>query len=99
MEQSILYWLWLTTCRGVSSVDITSLLEQFDTIDEIYKETDFSTVTDIKPSAKRALTDKSLKKAEVIFNICNQKEITILTYDDINYPDILRGLSDPPYVL
>lgn len=99
MEQNTLYWLWLTNCRSVSCADITSLLEQFDSVEEIYKETDFLAVTDIKPSARKAIADKSLKRAEAIFDTCSKKEITILTYDDINYPDILRGISDPPYVL
>lgn len=99
MEQNTLYWLWLTNCRDVSCMEITSLLEQFETVEEIYKEKDFSFMSDIKPSARRALADKSLKKAKTIFDICNKREITILTYDDINYPDILRGISNPPYVL
>ena len=98
MEQQMLYWLWLTNCRSVSSIDITSLLEHFDTVEEIYKEKDFSAFGAIKPVARKALLDKSLKKAEDILEICRKKEITILTYDDIDYPDILRRLSDPPYV-
>ena len=53
MEQNILYWLWLTTCRGVSSVDITALLEQFDAVEEIYKESDFLSVDGIELAAKR----------------------------------------------
>lgn len=99
MEQNTLYWLWLTNSRGVSHTEITSLLEQFDTVEEIYKKKDFSLASNIKPSTRKALADKSLKSAEAILEVCNKKGITILTYDDINFPDILRGIYDPPYVL
>ena len=99
MEQNKLYWLWLTSLRGVSHVTITALLEQFDTVEAIYAEKDFSRIEGIKPAAKRALGDKSLKNAERIFDVCNRKGIDILTYDDIDYPDVLRGIFQPPYVL
>lgn len=99
MEQNALYWLWLTNLRGVSHTEITSLLEQFDTPEEIYKQEDFSLVKDIKASTKKALSDKSLKNAEAVIDVCNKKGITILTYNDINFPDILRSIYNPPYVL
>lgn len=99
MEKQILYWLWLTTCRGISAKDITALMEQFDTVEEIYAEKDFSHVSDIKPTARRSLENKSLKRAESVLDACGKKNITILTYDDINYPDSLRVIPNPPYVL
>lgn len=99
MEKNTLLWLWLTTLRGVSNMTITSLLERFDTVAEIYESNDFSEIPELRSAAKRSLLDKSLKKAQAILGVCNRKGIKILTYDDINYPDILRKILNPPYVL
>lgn len=98
MEKSILYWLWLTSARGISSKDITTLFEHMDTVEEIYACKDFSGFK-LRPAARRILENKSMKNAETVFEICTQKGITILPYDDINYPDSLRMLPNPPYVL
>ncbi|MBO5060184.1 MAG: DNA-processing protein DprA [Clostridia bacterium] len=99
MEKQKLYWLWLTTIYGISNGDITALLEQFDSIEEIYAERDFAAVVNIKPSIKRALSDKSLKRAEKVLEATLKTDTKVLTYDDINYPDSLRKIESPPYGL
>ena len=35
--ENILYWLWLTTKRGMTPTKITHLLERFESIYDIYK--------------------------------------------------------------
>ena len=99
MENRILYWLWLTTMQGVSNSEITALFEQFDDIEEIYKRTDFIDVRGIRPSAKRALKDKNLKKAKAVFEKSEKTGAQILTFDDTRYPDLLRTIENPPYVI
>lgn len=99
MENNALYWIWLTLSCGISNNDINGLLEQFDSVEEIYKETDFSKVINVKPSTIRALKDKKLKRAEAIFNATKEIGGDIITYDDVRYPDMLRKIPDPPYVL
>lgn len=95
--ENILRWLWLTMASGNS--DITALLEQFDTIDEIYECKDFSDFRGIKPMARSRLKNKSLKRAEKVFNYVTGIGARVLTFDDINYPDSLRTIPNPPYVL
>ena len=97
--ENILYWLWLTTLYGITTRDIVALLERFDTVEEIYKTVDFSDVPGIKPLLKLKLKDKNLKKAESIVKVSKEQKISILTYDSPDYPDSLRCISDPPYVL
>lgn len=99
MRQHILYWLWLTTARGISNPDITALLEQFNNIEEIYNQKDYTQVVGVKPFSKRILTNKSLKKAEAVLKACEKCETEVLVFDDIRYPDILRTIPSPPYVL
>lgn len=99
MEEHILKWLWLTQTKGITNGDITALFEQFDTVEEIYGEKDFSNIQHVKPSVRQALKDKSLKKAENVLQAANKCDTQILVYDDKNYPDSLRTIHSPPYVL
>ncbi|MBR5808754.1 MAG: DNA-processing protein DprA [Clostridia bacterium] len=99
MENNLLYWVWLTDICGVYNNDINALLEQFDTVDEIYKATDYSGVSNVKPLTLKKLRDKSLKRAEKIKEDCEKIGAQIITFDDIRYPDSLRVISNPPYVL
>ena len=99
MENNLLYWVWLTDICGVYNNDINALLEQFDTVDEIYNATDYSGILNVKPSTIKKLRDKSLKKAEKIKDNCDKIGAEIITVDDIRYPDSLRTIPNPPYVL
>ncbi len=99
MENHLLCWVWLTTIKGITNPDITALLEQFDTVEEIYNTTDFDDFSGIKPSVKRCLKDKNLKVAKGIVAEVAKTDTQIITYDDIRYPDILRTIPSPPYVL
>ena len=97
MQKNILYWLWLTD--SVSNKDITALLEQFDSVEEIYGAKDYSHIAGVKPSALRALMNKSLESAEKILLKSKECDTKILTFDDVNFPDRLRTIESPPYVL
>lgn len=99
MENNLLYWVWLTSICGVYNNDINALLEQFDTVEEIYEATDYSGVLNVKPSTIKKLRDKSLKTAEKIRENCERIGVEIVTYDDVRYPDSLRTIDNPPYVL
>ena len=99
MEKSVLYWIWLVQNCGIFNNDINGLLEQFDSVEEIYNETDFKNVTNVKPSTIRRLKDKNLKEAEDILFKTHNMGAEVIVYDDIRYPDMLRNIPNPPYVL
>ena len=95
------YWLWLSLKRGYDSVKITKLLEVFSSPEEIYntpketlKKMGIFTNKDIK-----ILSDKSLKYVETVKEQCRKYGIRILTYDSPNYPEKLKHIPEPPYVL
>jgi DNA processing protein len=99
MEKNTLYWIWLVEGCGTFNMDINSILEQFDSIEEIYNETDYASVTNVKQSTLRKLKDKNLKKAENILKATQDLGADVVTYDDVRYPDALRSIPNPPYVL
>ncbi|MBE7028199.1 MAG: DNA-protecting protein DprA [Ruminococcaceae bacterium] len=99
--ERIRLWLWLTLKNGISSPKISSLLEKFDSIEDIYraKKTDFINIPKIFDKDAEILSDKSLKRAEEVIDECRSKGIRILTMDSPYYPENLRHIFDPPYVL
>lgn len=99
MENNVLYWLWFTISCGVFNRDMNGILEHFDTIEEVYKENDYSGIVNVKPSTIRALRNKSLKRAEAVLERTKKAGAEVIVYDDVRYPDSLRTIANPPYVL
>lgn len=97
--EHILYWLWLTTKYGISPSKIKVLLEYFKTVEEIYFSKNFNNIYGLNDKIKSSLADKDLSKAEKILEQTAKLNQKILVYDNENYPNILKNISSPPYVL
>ena len=97
----LIYWIWLTTCKGLGKSAIAPLLSYFSTAEQIYfaSESDFRQVPNLTVRDVRALSDKSLEIAEGILRQCTEKKISIVTYQDAAYPSRLRNIPQPPAVL
>ncbi len=94
-----LYWLWLTTIEGITGYDITALLERFETAEDIFNSKNYDGIIGIKSAVKSKLKDKSLKKAEKALSDAKSVDAEVITFDSVNYPDILRYTENPPHVL
>ncbi|MBR4890556.1 MAG: DNA-processing protein DprA [Clostridia bacterium] len=95
------YWLWLSLKNNMGHNKITKLLEIFESPEEIYNtpkrkllKTDGLSKEEIKE-----LSNKSFKKVQSVKDECRKLGIRILTYDSSYYPEKLKHLPDPPYVL
>lgn len=98
---NLVYWVWLTNLSGIFSNKINALLEYFDSVEEIYKAgiDDYKNVQGITRGDSLVLNSKDLSHAEEIIKKTSEIGAQILTYDDIDYPDALRRIDSPPYVL
>lgn len=96
-----LYWVWLTTRSGFTSDKITAILDYFEDAKEIYEadKAAYSGIYGLTQTELCELEDKNLDGAEKILRRTAEAGARILTYDDINYPDMLRRIPSPPYVL
>lgn len=99
--QRIRLWLWLTLLSGISSLKISSLLEKFDSVEDIYKaeKQDYAGIPKISEKDAKELSNKNLGRADKIIEMCRKKGIRILTMDSPYYPKNLMHIFDPPYVL
>jgi DNA processing protein len=99
MEERLLYWVWLTIKPEMNATKITWLWEHFETIKDIYEEKEYNCIEGIDKNEICALQNKDLTEAKKVIERTEQIGAKILTYDDINFPDMLRNIIDPPYVL
>lgn len=93
------FWVWLTLKKSASPRKISILLDFFDTAEDIYRSRDYSSVPGIDDDLLNELMDKDLIKAEKICMTAQASGMKILTYDSGYYPNALKELVDPPYVL
>ncbi len=100
MDKTI-YWVWLCNLSGIFPNKITALLEHFETVEDIYRAgtDDYKGISGISRGDALVLNSKDLSHAEKIITATQKAGAHILTYDDINYPDSLRKIPNPPYVL
>ncbi len=94
----ILKFIWLTQ-KGIAPPKIRLLFDYFGTIDNIYLSKSYNIFSKFTQSEMNSLSDKSLDRAEEIYRKCQRCGARILTYDDKSYPEALRNISSPPYVL
>ena len=97
--EHILYWLWLTTKFRTANAKITRLFKHFDSIEDIYSSKSYNNINGIEEKEKKLLEDKDLEKAEDILEKIADIGGKIIVYDDENYPNLLKNIADPPYVL
>ncbi len=101
MNSNTLKWIWLTSMSGMNSAKITSLLNVFDGIEEIYcaSADDFKNIDLIKESDIKQLVNKSTATAERILKKLEKIGAYVIDYESGEYPNRLKRLADPPYVL
>ncbi|MBR5817502.1 MAG: DNA-processing protein DprA, partial [Clostridia bacterium] len=96
-----MYWIWLSLACTPGSTTFKKLLGHTDSAYEIYK-LDSSRLAAIITSRSKdypTLCDKSLEKANEIYNFCVSKNIGIVTYGDREFPSILKQIPTPPVLL
>lgn len=96
----MLYWIWLTTRKGIGNRTVRKILSYFETPLDVYQaDEDAYRRAGLTPKEIQALADKSLEEPRQILRSCARKEIHILTLQDVAYPQRLRNIEDPPAVL
>lgn len=96
------YWIWMAEAMGPGGRYVRSVLEHFGSAQAVYELANRETLQEIEELGRKeanALCNKSLKRADAIVKSCEEKKISILTYEDENYPTRLRKIFSPPLVL
>lgn len=97
---SLRYWLWLTTRKGMDAAAALTALDYFVTPERAYyADPEEYDQLPIRASARTGLLDKELDTPEQILADCQRLSLRIMTFQDADYPERLRQISDPPAVL
>lgn len=95
------YYVWLQLCLGQGSKTFSDILERSLSPKDIYNMS-FSARKELGIFSKRELekTAKTqLEDAVRIIEQCNKNQIDIIKYNDVDYPETLKTICDPPMVL
>ncbi|MDO5560103.1 MAG: DNA-processing protein DprA [Oscillospiraceae bacterium] len=92
------YWIWLTMIFTTGSSRIWELLNQVSDPETAYQniiDGKFR-LTDHEAANLRKVSPES---ADAVIDLCIKKNISIYTYENREYPDILKTIYNPPAVI
>ena len=98
---SVVYDLWLSLALTPDTDTFKVLLSEFSDSKSIF-DADKETIKSVLGSDSRDvenLADKSLERAEEVFEFCKSRGVGILTYFDERFPESLRNIPTPPVLL
>ncbi len=95
------YWVWLSALTGLRPQKRFELLDTFGDPEKVYYADEKLlrerlTITDAE---LRLIADKSIGRADEILEKCHAKGISIVSFQDVSYPQRLKSIYDPPVVL
>lgn len=95
------YWIWLSTRKRLNAKDKLAIYEHFASAENAYLADEFAyrQLSFLTDSKIESLLDKNLTEAERILLDCDNKRISILTYQDMMYPARLKHIADAPLLL
>ena len=97
----MIYYIWLQLCLGQGSKTFSTLLENALLPKDIYSlsQEERRKLGYFSKRELEKLGSTPIDNAQKIIEQCKQKGITLVKYDDDNYPATLKSISTPPMVL
>ena len=97
----MIYWIWLSKALGAGNAKFLPLIEKYKTAQSIYNlsRKELSLNSFLNNGELYRLGNKNLSYSENILKVCNEDKIKIITYNDKQYPSVLRELINPPICL
>ncbi len=92
-------WLWLTLTLDTGPA--WQIMHHFASPEQAYfaDEEEYALVPRLTEANRKKLANKSLEEAEQVLADCDRLGISILTWQDADYPERLRNIDLPPLVL
>ena len=95
------YWVWLSALTGLKPKTKFDLLNAFGDPDKIYfaDEKQLYAYMNLSDSERSQVLNKSIDRTNEILEKCQSEGISIVTIQDVFYPNRLKNTYDPPIVL
>lgn len=94
-----IYWLWLTLKSEIKPKELSALVKKNISAKAIYDIEDKEELYGLSETTVNAILDKSLEKANEVAAKIEKMGWYILTFEDDEYPTMLKKIYFPPYVL
>lgn len=97
----MIYYIWLASALGLGNKKFVPLIEKYKTAKAIFdlKAEELSLNSFLTKAERDKLQKKNLFSAKKIVETCKQNNIKIITFNDKEYPLILKELINPPICL
>lgn len=95
----LIYWLWYSEKESLTKKIKYDLYKKFDDIEKLYDSDNYNSFGFLSDIAKNELMDKSTDKYERLLDLYNRNNVTLLSIDMEEYPQMLMHLSIPPVLL
>ena len=94
-------WIWFSNLRRLRWRTRKALLRRYGGARELWfaDPRELETLPGLLPEERRALLDRSDAEAKQIVRRCAEEHVRILTFQDAAFPERLRNIPDPPFVL
>lgn len=99
-SENLKYWVWLTIAFGPANPRKWEVLEGYNSIVDFYDDAVYGRFPkDLLSKEIDSIKSASMLTAEKTIAYCEQKGINIYCYEDEDFPQMLREISNPPSVL
>ena len=98
--ESLIYWIWLSKAN-ISPKARTAVIREFGSAEAAFRAPagSFHGRKGISEHEAEVLEDRSLTEAEIIRSRCRRQGIELIDWDSNLYPEKLRQIASPPYIL
>ncbi len=98
----ILYWIWLTQIPFIGPVTVRHLIDELGDAEKIYRSgsDQLEKIPGLTVRQRESiLQNHSLEKSKRIYEECQEKNISVLCWNDARYPERAKEPSDAPALL
>lgn len=99
MSDNRRYWLWFSMALYPGNERIWEMISPFGNVKDAYYALCGGSHDSLSSSEKNALKTTHIEQCDSVIEYCESKGYYILTYEDENYPILLRNIYNPPAVL
>ncbi len=96
---NVYYWLWFVMAFGPSNERIWEITGFFRDIKKAYEAISDGKHPSLNEKEKKKVLSTHIEQCDSIIKYCDSNGYRIITFEDENYPPLLRNIYNPPAVL
>lgn len=93
------YWIWFAMALRPGNERIWQMISPFGNVKDAYEAVCDGEHPSLSSAEKRAIKTTHIEQCDSIIEYCDNKGFYIMTFEDENYPPLLRNIYNPPAVL